>query len=373
MKLTVERAPFLAALQRAARAVERRNTILILANLLLRAEASGIAITATDLDVEVTQTVKAEISADGEPTTLPAHTLLEIVRKLPDGAQIGIETDGDKGNAVLRAGRSRFTLQTLPAHEFPDLSEVTGGYEMALPGAALADAIGRVEFAISTEETRYYLNGIFLHRDPDGSGRLRLVATDGHRLSLASLAIDTPPQLPGVIVPRKAVAEIKKMAEAADKADLRLDVSANRLVASLGDWRFSSKLIDGTYPDYGRVIPSGNDKLVTLQAEELLAAVERVGTVASERGRAVKCTFAPGRLALEVTNPDAGTAYEEVEVAYTGETIEIGFNARYIVDLLNATAKAGEISIALHDPGSPALIRRPDTEDALCVLMPMRV
>ena len=381
MKLTVERAPFLAALQRAARAVERRNTIPILANLLLRAEAGGIAITATDLDVEVTQTVKAEISTDGEPTTLPAHTLLEIVRKLPDGAQIGIETAGDKGNAVLRAGRSRFTLQTLPAYEFPDLSEVTGGYEMALPGAALADAIGRVEFAISTEETRYYLNGIFLHRDPDTSGRLRLVATDGHRLSLASLAIDTPPQLPGVIVPRKAVAEIKKMAEAADKADLRLDVSANRLVASLGDWRFSSKLIDGTYPDYGRVIPSGNDKFVTLQAEELLAAVERVGTVASERvgtvaserGRAVKCTFAPGRLELQVTNPDAGTAYEEVEVAYTGETIEIGFNGRYIVDLLNATAKAGEISIALHDPGSPALIRRPDTKVALCVLMPMRV
>ncbi|WP_454683964.1 DNA polymerase III subunit beta [Ancylobacter moscoviensis] len=373
MKLTVERAPFLAALQRAARAVERRNTIPILANLLLRAEAGAVSITATDLDVEVTQTVKAEIAAAGEPTTLPAHTLLEIVRKLPDGAQIGIEADNAKGTAVLRAGRSRFSLQTLPADEFPDLAEVAGGYALALPGATLADAIGRVEFAISTEETRYYLNGIFLHRDPEGGGRLRLVATDGHRLSLASLAVETPPQLPGVIVPRKAVAEIKKMAEAADKADLHIDVSANRLTASLGDWRFSTKLIDGTFPDYGRVIPADNDKLVTLQAEEMLAAVDRVGTVASERGRAVKCTFDTGRLALEVTNPDAGTAYEEVEAAYAGEPIEIGFNARYIVDLLNATAKAGEIEIALRDPGSPALIRRPDAKDALCVLMPMRV
>ncbi|GLK71679.1 DNA polymerase III subunit beta [Ancylobacter dichloromethanicus] len=372
MNITLERAAFLAALQRARHAVERRNTVPILANVLLRASAGRLTLIATDLDIEIEDSLPAECAAEGE-TTLPAQTLLDIVKKLPEGTQIKLEVSADKGTAVLRAGRSRFALQTLLPSDFPSLARVEDGVAFDLPGHALADAIERVKFAISTEETRYYLNGIYLHRDPQVADRLRLVATDGHRLSLASLTVEGLPDFPGVIVPRKAVEELSRMAQAADKAPLALRVSQVKLAATLGKACFTTKLIDGTFPDYGRVIPSGNDKVATLQAEELNAAVDRVGTVAAERGRAVKCTFGEGRLVLEVTNPDAGSAYEEIEIAYAAEEISIGFNGKYVMDVLAATAKTGPIEIALHDPGSPTILRRPDMTDALCVLMPMRV
>lgn len=372
MHITVERAAFLAALQRAHRAVERRNTIPILANVLLRAEGGRLTLIATDLDIEIEDSLPAECAAEGE-ATLPAQTLLEIVKKLPEGVQIKLEVSAEKGTASLRAGRSRFALNWLPASEFPSLGRLEDGVSFGIPGHALADALARVKFAISTEETRYYLNGIYLHRDPQVPDRLRLVATDGHRLSLASLTIEGLPEFPGVIVPRKAVDELERLAEAADKAPLALQLSQVKLAATLGKARFTTKLIDGTFPDYGRVIPLGNAHVATLQAEELLSAVDRVNTVASERGRAVKFTFQPGKLVLDVTNPDAGTASEEVDIAYAAEEMSIGFNGRYVMDVLNATAKTGPVEIALNDPGSPTILRRPDTTDALCVLMPMRV
>ncbi|UOK70161.1 DNA polymerase III subunit beta [Ancylobacter polymorphus] len=372
MNITVERAAFLAALQRAHRVVERRNTIPILANVLLRAEGGSLTLIATDLDIEIEDTLPAECAAEGE-ITLPAHTLLDIVRKLPEGVQIKLEFNAEKGTATLRAGRSRFSLQALPSSEFPSLSRVEDGAAFEVPGHALADVLDRVKFAISTEETRYYLNGIYLHRDPEGSGKLRLVATDGHRLSLASLAVEGLPDFHGVIVPRKAVDELSRMAQAAEKASLALQISGAKLAATFGRARFTTKLIDGTFPDYGRVIPAGNALVATLQAEELASAVDRVGTVSNERGRAVKFTFQPGRLVLEVVNPDAGNASEELDIAYAGEEMSIGFNGRYVGDLLTATAKTGPVEIALNDPGSPTIFRRVEATDALCVLMPMRV
>ncbi|MDF2621437.1 MAG: polymerase beta subunit [Xanthobacteraceae bacterium] len=370
MKLTVERAPLLAALQRAKRTVERRNTIPILSNLLLRPGAGELTVTATDLDIEMVEIIKAEGALPGEGITVPAHTLADIVAKLPDGAQVQIEVSGDRGEATIRAGRSRFKLQTLPAHEFPDLAEVKDGVRLSIVGSLLADAIARVEFAISTEETRYYLNGIYLHATAPPT-KLRLVATDGHRLSLATL--DCPTNIPGVIVPRKAVAELKRMAEAADKAEVALEVSSSKLAASFNGARFTTKLIDGTYPDYGRVIPLGNAKVAALQAEDLAAAADRVGTVASERGRAVKLTFSDAGLALDVTNPDSGTAHEEVDATFAHEELAIGFNGKYLADLLRATLPDGDIEIALADPGSPTIFRRPSATEDLCVLMPMRV
>ena len=373
MKLTLERAPLLAALGRASRVVERRNTIPILANLRLDAAASALRIVATDLDIEIAQSLAAEVSMPGS-TTAPAHTLHEIVRKLPEGAQVQLETAGDRGTLTVRADRSRFSLQTLPESEFPDLSTVEGGCVITLPGKDLSQAIGQVEFAISTEEARYYLNGIYLH---PREGKLGLVATDGHRLSLMSLALALPEGLPGVILPRKAVGEVKKLAEAADKADITLEISTHKLAAEFAGARLTTKLIDGTFPDYGRVIPTGNARVATLEAADLLAAVARVGTIASERGRAVKFTFTSGRLVLAVTNPDAGEASEEIDCAYDAEDLEIGFNGKYVEDALTRTASTGPIEIALNDPGSPALIRRAPsdtpTPDALCVLMPMRV
>ncbi|MDQ0349770.1 DNA polymerase III subunit beta [Ancylobacter vacuolatus] len=373
MNITVERAAFLAALQRAHRAVERRNTIPILANVLLRAEGGRLTLIATDLDIEIEDSLPAECAAEGE-ATLPAQTLLDIVRKLPEGVQIKLEVSTDNGTATLRAGRSRFALNWLPASEFPSLGRLEDGVAFDIPGHALADALARVKFAISTEETRYYLNGIYLHRDPQVADRLRLVATDGHRLSLASLTVEGLPEFPGVIVPRKAVDELERLAQAADKAPLALLLSPVKLAATLGKARFTTKLIDGTFPDYGRVIPLGNAHVATLQAEELLSAVDRVGTVASERGRAVKFTFGAGKLVLDVINAEGGgSASEEVDIAYAADDIIIGFNGKYVVDLLNATAKTGPIEIALADPGSPTILRRPEASDALCVLMPMRV
>ncbi|PZQ82686.1 MAG: DNA polymerase III subunit beta [Ancylobacter novellus] len=373
MKLTLERAPLLAALARADRVVERRNTIPILANLRLDAAAGALRIVATDLDIQIAQSLPAEVSAPGS-TTAPAHTLYEIARKFPDGAQVQLETSGDRGTLTVRAGRSRFALQTLPESEFPDLAGVEGGHVITLPGKDLAAAIGQVEFAISTEEARYYLNGIYLH---PREGKLGLVATDGHRLSLLSLALELPEGLPGVILPRKAVGEVKRLAEAADKADITLEISTHKLAAEFAGARLTTKLIDGTFPDYGRVIPTGNAKVATLEAADLLAAVARVGTIASERGRAVKFTFTSGRLVLAVTNPDAGEASEEIDCVYGAEDLEIGFNGKYVEEALTRTASTGPIEIALNDAGSPALIRRPPadtpTPDALCVLMPMRV
>lgn len=372
MNITVERAAFLAALQRARHAVERRNTVPILANVLLRAEGGRLSLTATDLDIEIEDSLPAECVAEGE-TTLPAHTLREIVAKLPEGAQIRLDVSADKGTATLRAGRSRFVLQALPPTDFPSLHRVEDGVAFDVQGNALAEVIERVKFAISSEETRYYLCGIYLQPDPQDAGKLRLVATDGHRLSLAALAVDGLPDFPGIIVPRKAVEELSRMAQGADKAPLAVQVSGAKLAATFGKARFATKLIDGTFPDYGRVIPAGNDKVASLQAEDLLAAVDRVGAVASEKGRAVKFSFGAGRLALEVTNPETGSAYEEIEIAYAAEDVSIGFNGKYVTDVLNATAKTGPIEIALNDPGSPTILRRPDVTDALCVLMPMRV
>lgn len=375
MKITLERAPFLAALGRAQKVVERRNTIPILANLRLKAEGSRLIITATDLDIEITEAVDAEVSAAGE-TTAPAHTLYDIARKVAEGAQIQMETSGDRGTLTVRAGRSRFSLQTLPANEFPDFTAGTAGVPLAIPGKMLAEAMARVEFAISTEETRYYLNGIYIHRAEVSVGehRLTLVATDGHRLSLMRLPLDAPDDLPGVILPRKAVDIVRRMAEEAGDDDLKLEVSASKLAASAGDLRVVTKLIDGTFPDYGRVIPLGNSRMAKVKAEDLGAAVERVATLAHDRSRAVKFTFGGESegLVLEATNPEAGTARDEIDCAWEGEEMSIGFNGTYVAGLLKAVA-AAEIEIALADPGSPSLWRRPGSTDALCVLMPMRV
>lgn len=375
MKLTLDRAPLLAALSRAHRVVERRNTIPILANLRLRAEGAALTITATDLDIEITQGLPAEIAEPGA-TTAPAHTLHDIVRKLPEGAQVQMETVGDRASLTVRAGRSRFTLQTLPENEFPDFSGIQEGVALAMPGEQLADAFKRVQFAISTEEMRYYLNGIHMHRrqEEDGTHRLALVATDGHRLAFLTLAPESLPEaLPSLILPRKAVGEILRLAEDSGEEKLKLEIAPNRLAASTGRARIVTKLIDGTFPDYGRVIPWANAKRARLKAAELAAAVDRVGTVASTKGRAVKFAFAAGKLSLAVTNPDAGEAQEELECDYAEEPMEIGFNSQYLLGILSAIDAKGDIEIALQDPGGPTILRRPNVPHALCVLMPMRV
>lgn len=372
MKVTLERAALLRALGHVHRVVERRTTIPILSNVLLKASGDTLLLKATDLDLEVIERLGAEVGQAGG-TTLPAHTLYDIVRKLPDGAQVSLQTAGDAGQLELRSGRSRFTLQALPESDFPDLGAGEATHRFALPASDLKRLIEKTQFAISNEETRYYLNGIFLHTtEVDGHSVLRAVATDGHRLARIEIPAPTGSTgMPGVIVPRKAVAEIQKLVEDGS-AEVAIELSATKIRLTIGEVVLTSKLIDGTFPDYGRVIPANNDKMLTVDRAPFAAAVDRVSTISSERGRAVKLAVADGKLVLSVTNPDSGAAVEELDVDYEAAALDIGFNARYLLDI-TAQLDSDTALFKLADPGSPTLILDRDGAAALYVLMPMRV
>jgi DNA polymerase-3 subunit beta len=372
MRVTVERAALLKALGHVHRVVERRNTIPILSNVLLRSEDGSLRLKATDLDIEVTETIPADVTQAGS-TTVPAYVIYDIVRKLPDGAQVSLDMAGDAGQMQLRSGRSRFMLQALPESDFPDLAAGDLPHRFSVPAADLKRLIDKTQFAISTEETRYYLNGIFFHTlETGGETRLRAVATDGHRLARVEIPAPKGSEgMPGVIVPRKAVAEIHKLVETGEETVL-VELSSAKVRLTVGGVVLTSKLIDGTFPDYQRVIPAGNDKALVVDRDDFAKAVDRVSTISSERGRAVKLALADGRLTLSVTNPDSGSATEEIEVDYDATPIDIGFNARYLLDITGQLD--GDTALfKLADPGSPTLIQDREGASALYVLMPMRV
>ncbi|MBZ0227416.1 MAG: DNA polymerase III subunit beta, partial [Bauldia sp.] len=367
MRATVERSHLLKSLGHVHRVVERRNTIPILSNVLVRADpgsGSGtgggkLMLKATDLDLEVTETVPAEIGQAGA-TTVPAHILYDIVRKLPDGAEVSLDT-GDSAQLALKSGRSRFTLQILPESDFPDLTAGDFPIRFSLPASALKRLIDRTQFAISTEETRYYLNGIYLHvvtvpgsgsGAGDGKPMLRAVATDGHRLAQAQVEAPAGSEtMAGVIVPRKTVGEIQKLIEEPE-AEVGIELSDTKIRVTLGPVVLTSKLIDGTFPDYVRVIPQGNDKILKVDKGEFASAVDRVSTVSSERGRAVKMALSDGRMVLSVNNPDSGSAIEEIGADYAADGIEIGFNSKYLLDVA-AQLETGTAEFRFADPGSP--------------------
>jgi DNA polymerase-3 subunit beta len=286
MKVTVERAQLLKSLGHVHRVVERRNTIPILGNVLVRAENARLSLKATDLDLEVTETLAAE-TATGGSTTVPAHMFYDIVRKLPDGAQIVLEGDGDRSVLAIRAGRSRFTLQTLPENDFPDLAAGDMTHSFTLAASDMKRLIDRTQFAISTEETRYYLNGIYLHTAGSAkAATLRAVATDGHRLAQIDLPLPKGASgMPGVIVPRKTVGEVQRLIED-NEAEVAIELSQGKIRFTIGNVVLTSKLIDGTFPDYGRVIPQNNDKELIVDKKDFEAAVDRVATSSRERGRA---------------------------------------------------------------------------------------
>jgi len=372
MQVTLERAALLKALGHVHRVVERRTTIPILSNVLVAAERGSVLLKATDLDLEVTERLPADVGQPGA-TTVPAHILYEIIRKLPEGAQVSLEGGEDAGQLLLRSGRSRFQLQALPESDFPDLAAGEFTHTFKLAAADLKKLIDKTQFAISNEETRYYLNGIYLHSvESEGHAMLRAVATDGHRLARVEIA--APPGasgMPGIIIPRKAVSEVQKLIE--DLAqEVTIEISPTKARFSFEDVVLTTKLIDGTFPDYVRVIPSGNDKYLTVERVPFAAAVDRVSTISSERGRAVKLAMADGKLTLSVNNPDSGSAVEELEVDYDAAPLDIGFNARYLLDITNQLD--GDTALfKLADPGSPTLVLDRDGAPALYVLMPMRV
>jgi DNA polymerase-3 subunit beta len=376
MRATVERSHLLRSLSHVHRVVERRNTIPILSNVLLRADSGKLTLKATDLDLEVTETVAAEVGSGGA-TTVPAHILHDIVRKLPEGAEVSLDT-GDGSQLALKSGRSRFTLQVLPESDFPDLTTGEFPTRFSLPAATLKKLIDRTQFAISTEETRYYLNGIYLHAVTVGKKpMLRAVATDGHRLAQAQVEAPAGAEkMTGVIVPRKAVGEIQKLVEGGE-GDVDVELSDTKIRVTIpaaggGGVVLTSKLIDGTFPDYGRVIPQGNDKILKVDRGEFADAVDRVSTISSERGRAVKLALTEGKMTLSVNNPDSGSATEELGVDYGADDIEIGFNSRYLLDVAGQL-ETGTAEFRFADPGSPTLILDDGATDALYVLMPMRV
>ncbi len=350
MKFSIERAALLKAVSQAQSVVERRNTIPILANVLIEAEGSDVSFRATDLDIEVVDKVAAQVERAGA-TTVSATMLHEIVRKLPDGALINLTADTAAGRLTVEAGRSNFSA----------------------PAPVLRRLFDKSKFAISTEETRYYLNGVYLHISDSETGKvLRCVATDGHRLA----RIDAPMpegagEMQGVIVPRKTVGELRKLLDD-DEMTIAVSVSETKIRFATPEITLTSKVIDGTFPDYTRVIPQGNTRKMEVDAADFARAVDRVATVSSERSRAVKLQLDEDRLVLSVNAPDSGAAEEELAVAYADERLEIGFNAKYLLEIASQVDRENAVFL-FNSSGDPTLMREGNDTSAVYVVMPMRV
>src|SRR4028118_2067999 len=405
MKATIERATLLKSLGHVQSVVERRNTIPILSNVLIEAaEGGGLRLMATDLDLQIVETVEANVTQPGA-TTVSAHTLFDIARKLPEGSQV--ELNAAEGKMQVNAGRARFNLSTLPRDDFPVIAEGDLPTRFELPAATLRQIIDKTRFAISTEETRYYLNGIFLHVSDEAQPVLKAAATDGHRLArvtrappaggagprarpgrappgrraagtggrrLARVTVARPAGaegMPDVIIPRKCVGELRKLLDEVD-GTVQISLSETKIRFGLGNAILTSKLIDGTFPDYSRVIPTANDKLLRIDPRSFEEGVDRVATIASEKTRAVKMALDRDRITLSVTSPENGTAAEEVPGDYGSDSFEIGFNARYLLDILGQI-KGDTVEVHLADAAAPTLLRENDKAPALYVLMPMRV
>ena len=372
MKFIIERSKLLPSLAHVQSVVERRNTIPILSNVLLRADNGKLSLSATDMDLEIVESVPAEIAKPGA-TTAPAHTLYDIVRKLQDGSNVEFETNPDSGVLSVRGGRSNFRLGCLPTDDFPQMAGSAMPVSFSLGAADLRTLIDRARFAISTEETRYYLNGIYLHATKSGDvDVLRAVATDGHRLARVEVPLpDGAAGMPGVIVPRKTVQELRKLLEETDQG-VRVELSDTKIRFDMGEGVLTSKLIDGTFPEYDRVIPSGNDKIMEVDTKLFAEAVDRVSTISTEKSRAVKLAVEHGALTLSATSPENGTALEELEVGYSSTPLEIGFNSRYLLDITQQIEGDG-VQFIMADSGSPTILRDSGDHSALYVLMPMRV
>ncbi len=371
MKLVLARDVLLKSLSHVQSVVERRNTIPILANVLIRATGGEVSFTATDMEIEINETLPAQVSKAGS-LTAPAHTLYDIVRKLPDGAQVEL-TAASANQLTLSSGRSNFKLGCLPIEDFPKMPEGDLARSFTLSSSDLRALIDRSRFAMSTEETRYYLNGIYLHAATSKNlAVLRAVATDGHRLARVEMpAPEGAGGIPGIILPRKTVNEIRKLIdESGERVEIAL--SESRVRFTFGGVIVASKLIDGTFPDYNRVIPSGNDKILEVDTRAFAAAVDRVATISSEKSKGVKISLTPGHVVLSANSPEAGSATEELEARYDGALLDVGFNARYLLDILQQIEGNGT-RFTLGDTAAPAIIQDVSDSSALYVIMPMRV
>ncbi|MGR3803017.1 DNA polymerase III subunit beta [Marinibacterium profundimaris] len=372
MKISIERSVLLKAVAQAQSVVERRNTIPILANVLIEAEGDSVTFRATDLDIEVVDRAPAMVDRAGA-TTVAATTLHEIVRKLPDGALVTVVSDPATGRLTVESGRTTFSLATLPKEDFPVMATSEYASNFSAPAPLLRRLFDKSKFAISTEETRYYLNGVYMHVADGEDGKvLRCVATDGHRLARIDADLpDGAAEMPGVIVPRKTVGELRKLLED-DEAEIAVSVSETKVRFATPEITLTSKVIDGTFPDYSRVIPQGNTRRLEVDASEFAQAVDRVATVSSERSRAVKLQLGDDKLTLSVNAPDSGAAEEELAVAYGDERLEIGFNAKYLLEIASQVDRENAVFM-FNSSGDPTLMREGNDLSAVYVVMPMRV
>lgn len=372
MKVSIERSSLVKALGHVQSVVERRNTIPILGNVLLQAGDGALTLTATDLDMEISERAPAGVDRAGA-TTVDAVRLHDLVRKLPDGAQVVLDLSADDGRLHGAAGPSTFSLAVLPEDDFPSLAADDLPTQFSMPAADLARLLQKTRFAMSQEETRYYLNGVYLHACGDGDAPLlRAASTDGHRLARLDAPLpDGAADMPGVIVPRKAVSELARLLDDADET-IEIAVSETKIRFGFGPGHLTSKLIDGSFPDYERVIPKANDNLLEVDNKAFSQAVDRASTIAADRTRSIKLALEADTLHLAVNNPEAGSANESLSVDYRGAALEIGFNAKYLLDVCQQID--GETAtFRLADPSSPTVVSDEEDRRALYVLMPLRV
>ncbi|MGB5677548.1 MAG: DNA polymerase III subunit beta [Gammaproteobacteria bacterium] len=366
MKFQIQRDDLLIPLQKIIGAVEKRQTMPALSNILVKAENNTISLTATDLEIELVTTLGMVADEPGE-TTLPARKLLDICRALPDESNISVSVDSDK--AMVKSGRSRFSLSTLSAADFPTLDRINTVAEFALPQKILKELIEKTAFAMALQDVRYYLNGLLLEVS---SGLIRAIATDGHRLSYCEKQADCDlPEVKQVIVPRKGIQELVRLLDDSEEP-LRMSLGSNHIRIEMGGVRFTSKLIDGRFPDYNRVIPDDGDNLIVAEREKLRLALVRASILSNEKYRGVRLVARDNVLLLQAQNPDQEEADVEVEVNYTGDALEIGFNVNYLLDVLTVTDSA-TVQAALRDSNSSCLLTYPDLPDCKYVIMPMRL
>jgi DNA polymerase III subunit beta len=366
MKLTAPREDLLAPLQSVIGVVERRQTMPVLANVLLAARDNMLSITGTDLEVELVATASVNVAQNGD-ITVPGRKLLDIFRALPEKTSVTLTTDGER--VSIRAGRSRFTLSSLPAAEFPLVEEINAQQTLTVAQGEFRRLIDKTHFSMAQQDVRYYLNGLLL--ETDGKA-LRAVATDGHRLALCEmeLAGKSKGTTQQVIVPRKGVLELQRIL--GTEGDIELAVGTNHVRAQIGDIRFTSKLIDGRFPEYGRVIPASPPRMVEADREVLRQALQRTAILSNEKYRGIRLTARPDLLTLQAHNPEQEEAEDQVEVSYKGEEVEIGFNVNYLLDALSAI-DGDKVEIGLTDSNSSCLIHAPGTSHTRYVVMPMRL
>ncbi|NND36821.1 MAG: DNA polymerase III subunit beta [Gammaproteobacteria bacterium] len=366
MNLTTSRESLLRPLQAVIGVVERRQTMPVLANILLVVRNSELSVTATDLEVElVAHSSVDEVKSEGE-ITVPARKLLDICRALPDEATVNLRLEGDR--MVVKSGRSRFVLSTLAAADFPVIEDINANREIRLAQVDFKKLLEKTHFSMAQQDVRYYLNGLLLET---GGGMVRAVATDGHRLALCEVSLENDNgAAQQVIIPRKGVLELQRLL--GDEEEVQLTIGPNHIRATVGSIRFTSKLIDGRFPDYDRVIPKPDGNTLRAQKNYLRSALQRAAILSNEKYRGIRLDLGPKSLKIQANNPDQEEAQDEIEVEYEGEELEIGFNVNYLLDAL-AAVDAEEVELGFVDANSSCVIHGPGIDDAKFVVMPMRL